>query len=134
MKKQTLAVSIIAASLLLFVSCEWFSPHPKTENNFVGKWYVDSMYPTGKDTNLFRFYLFAMSRRYKDSGVIKFNDDNTFRGLNSVDSMRRNYRFTKDSLFMQGDSFYNSFKFHFVNDSVLTLIEKDSTAIILKKQ
>ncbi len=134
MKKQTLAVSIIAASLLFFVSCEWFSSHHKTENNFVGKWYVDSMYPTGQDTNIFRFYFFAMSKKDKDSGLVQFNLNNTFRQFNSTDSMIRSYHFTKDSLFMQSDSSYNAFKFYFVNDSVLKLTEKDSTVMILKKQ
>lgn len=92
------------------------------------------MYPTRKDTNMFQSLTYALLKRDKDSALVKFNDDNTFRELNSSDSARRNYHFTKDSLFMKGDSSFNSFKFHFINDSVLTLTEKDSTAIILKKQ
>lgn len=131
MKKTFAAALIIAASVTLF-SCDWFSS--KKTTSIVGTWKVDSLYPSGKNTNSLALFLYALSKKDGDSSIVQFNIDSTFRELNSKDSVAKKYYVKGTDLFIQEDSIYTSYSLSFPKDSIANLISKDSLVIVLKKK
>lgn len=132
MKKTILAALIIAASLALF-SCDWFSSK-KTTPTIVGTWKVDSLYPSGKDTNTLAILLYALSKKDKDSSLVQFNADSTFREMYSKDSLAKRYYVSENKLYLKEDSTFTSYALSFPSDSVANLLSKDSLVIVLKRK
>jgi hypothetical protein len=134
MKKLFLAASIIAAASITFVSCDWFSSKNKSTPTLVGQWKVDSLYPSGKDSNSLALFLYALVKKDKDSSIVEFNADSTFRELYSKDSVAKKYYVKDNQLFVQEDSTYSSYQLSFPEDSTANLISKDSLVIVLRKK
>jgi hypothetical protein len=130
MKKTIFAAIVIAVSVTLF-SCDWFSSK-KSPTTIIGTWKLDSLYPTGKDSNSLSFLIFAMAKT--DSSIIQFNADSTFSELYSKDSSANKYYVKGGELFLQEDTTYVSYQLSFPKDSIANLISKDSLVIVLKKK
>lgn len=134
MKKLFLAALIIAAASITFISCDWFSGKTKNSPSLIGQWKVDSLYPSGKDSNSLALLLYAFAKKDKDSSIVQFNADSTFRELYSKDSVAKKYYIKDNQLFVQEDSTYASYQLSFPKDSIANLIAKDSLVIVLKKK
>lgn len=134
MKKTILAVCIIATASITFISCDWFSNKNKTTPTLVGQWKVDSLYPSGKDSNNLALFLYALVKKDKDSSIVEFNKDSTFRELYSKDAVAKKYYVKDNQLFVQEDSTYSSYRLSFPKDNTANLISKDSLVIVLRKK
>lgn len=133
MKKTISAAIIIAATVVLF-SCDWFSGKKEKSPTIIGNWQVDSIYPIGKDSNSLALMLYALANKGKDSSIIQFNADSTFRELSGKDSVGKKYYVKDQTLFVQDDSAYVSYQLSFVQESTVNLLSKDSLVIVLKKK
>lgn len=135
MKKTTLAAYLLAALIITCTSCDWFS---KKSNNaslsIVGKWKIDSLYSTGKDSGSIAYLLYGLAKNSKDSIGLQFNADSTFTELPSKDSATKKYYVKEKEIFIQEDSTFTSYLLSFKNDSTVSFLAKDSMVIILKRQ
>jgi hypothetical protein len=134
MKKTILAICVIATATITFISCDWFSSKNKSTPTLIGQWKVDSLYPSGKDSNSLAIFLYALVKKEKDSSIVEFNKDSTFRELYSKDSIAKKYYVKDNQLFVQEDSTYSSYQLSFPKDSTANLISKDSLVIVLRKK
>ena len=135
MKKTTLAACTIAALIITCTSCKWFSSNKK-QPSIVGKWKIDSLYPTGKDSGSLGYLLFALAKtsKDKDSLGLQFNADSTFAELPIKDSTTKKYYVKDKEIFIQEDSTFKPYVLSFKNDSTVSFLAKDSMLIILKRQ
>lgn len=134
MKKQTLAVSIIATVLITFISCKWFTSNNNlASSSIIGKWKVDTMYATGKDTSIGLLF-YHLAKNEGDTIAVQFNADSTYKEYPSKDSVLKKYYVKEKEIFIQEDSAFISYQLTFTKDSIATLTAKDSLVIVLKKQ
>jgi hypothetical protein len=129
MKIKTL-FALIATAAIVFISCNWFrSKKKEVSNPLVGEWKLDSI-QFAKDSNVTSFLFVGVK---PDSLEVSFTKDTVFtRTKDHVDTMK--YAFdTKTNQMMIEDS-SQIFNFVKVNDSLITLMAKDSTTLFLQKK
>jgi len=135
MKKTTLAACTLAALIITCTSCDWFS---KKSNNgtpsIVGKWKIDSLYPTGKDSSSLAYLLYAVAKTDKDSVTIQFNADSTFTELATTNATTKKYYQKDKEIYIQEDSTFKPYVLAFKNDSTVSFLAKDSMLLVLKRQ
>ena len=132
MKKIIPAAIIIAATVITFVSCEWFSNSHKHSFSIIGKWKVDSVYSSKPDSGNFTPLLLTNLEQSKDSIGLQFNTDSTF--SESANDNIRKYHLKDSVLFIQSDSTSTAYTYHYINDSCISIVASDSSFVRLKKQ
>lgn len=106
-------------------------PIPKENKfNIVGEWKLDTAY-NNKDSASLSLLALAFS----DSNVVfKFNADSTLQTISPNEVTKQNYYVNKDSLFVKEDSAYTLTMVQAKSDSIITLINKDSTIYVLSRK
>jgi len=139
MKIKIIAAIIIAAGVITFISCNWFSVKKDPEQSFVieGKWTIDSVEHKGSDSSA-GIGLLALAMAAKDSLPLgfEFKNDSTYAYLNTRDSMGGKYYLSAntDTLYVKEDSVYQPLRFITKTDSVFSVMTADSIFFHLKKK
>ena len=104
MQTKIIATVVVASAVITAISCNWFSSKPVVSKpfNVVGKWQVDTVYQTGKDSTKNWLALALLDTSY----AIKFNADSTFNLLSKKDSTVEKYYVAADTLFIKEDSHF----------------------------
>lgn len=134
MKKINPVAIIIAASILTFTSCEWFTHSNKKAFSIIGNWKVDTVYKTGFIDDSTQKLIATINLKGKNDEVYKFNADSTFNRLSLKDSTIENYYLKDSILFFKESGNYIPYAFSVKNDSAFSFINKDSVVFVLKKQ
>ncbi|MBA4198430.1 MAG: hypothetical protein C0459_12840 [Chitinophaga sp.] len=130
MKKQTTVALLVATALIVFISYKWFQSNNPQQPTIIGKWKVDSVYPTGKDTSL-SFFSYTLFK--KDSMTVQFNKDSSFNDFDSNDTSIKKYYVKENALYVKADSLYKPYQIKSFTDSSFSILSKDSTMFILKR-
>ncbi len=102
----------------------------ETKFTIVGEWKLDSAFNNKDSGNL---SLLAIA--FSDSNVVfKFNADSTLQTISPNEVTKQNYYVNNDSLFIKEDSTYTLTMLQAKSDSIITLINKDSTIYILSRK
>lgn len=135
MKIKSLAAFIIAAAVIVFISCNWLTAKEnKTTNPLIGSWKMDSL-KVGKDSSFINYLLLASIEKDTSSIDFRFSQDTLFtHSQNDVDTTF--YRFDEKlkRLLAKEDSIETVYSFSRINDSIITLTSQDSSMIFLKKK
>lgn len=128
--KIKIFVALIATAAIVFISCNWFrSKKKEVSNPLVGEWKLDSV-KFAKDSN-FTSFLFAGVK--PDSLEVSFTKDTVFtRTKDHVDTMKYVFDAKTNQMFTEDSS--QTFAFVKVNDSLVTLMSKDSGILFLQKR
>ncbi|OIR07524.1 hypothetical protein GALL_101850 [mine drainage metagenome] len=134
MKKINPVAIIIAATIITFTSCEWFTHSNKKTFSIIGNWKVDSVYKNGFLPDSIQRLIAATNFKEKRGEVYKFNADSTFNRLSLKDSTVEKYYLKDSTLFFRELNNYIPYAFSIKNDSTFSFINKDSVVFVLKKQ
>lgn len=136
MKTKIIVACIAAAFVITFVSCDLFRSKRTQEFNLQGQWTIDSIENKGADSSK-NMGILMLALAAKDSLPvgIQFNNDSTFRYLNTSDSTKGKYYLSEDknSLFIKEDSVYTQLNFLTKSDSAFTATA-DSVVYHLKRR
>ncbi len=132
MQTKIIATVVVASAVITAMSCNWFSSKPVVSKPFdmVGKWQIDTVYQTGKDSTKNWLALAFLDTSY----AIKFNVDSTFSLVSKKNSATEKYYVAADTLFIKEDSLFVPHLLTKTNDSVVSITSKDSLVIGLKRQ
>jgi len=138
MKKYFLAAFFVAATTITFVSCDLFTSNkPRhSDNPLIGKWKIDSL-SFGKDSNdLSIAYLFlAMSMEDSSTLHVEFENDSLKATENTQTIEKTGYSFDNaTSKVYLKDSPRTTFLFSRINDSLISLSQKDSVTLYLRRE
>jgi hypothetical protein len=136
--KTKIIIALVAVAALCYIA--YFiigkvglsNPPIPRENKFsiVGEWKLDSAYNNKDSASL---SLLALA--FVDSNVIfKFNADSTFETISPNETTVQKYHLNKDSLFVKEDSAYTLSVIQVKTDSLISMINKDSTVVVLTKK
>lgn len=131
--KIKIFVALVATLAVIFLSCNWFrSKKKETSNPLVGEWKLDSI-KAGKATGINNFLIVAAMA--DSSGIdISFTKDSIFTHSNDVtDTIEYSFDEKSNQLKIM-DSVNQSFAYNKVNDSLITLMSKDSAVLFLQKK
>lgn len=131
--KIKIFVALVATLAVIFLSCNWFrSKKKETSNPLVGEWKLDSI-KAGKATGITNFFIVAAMA--DSSGIdISFTKDSIFTHSNDVtDTIEYSFDEKSNQLKIM-DSVNQSFAYNKVNDSLITLMSKDSAVLFLQKK
>lgn len=139
MKRAFIAALIIAAGIISFVSCKWFSSKPTADQSFniQGKWIVDSMENRSSDSSKSIVMLaFVLAANDSLPFGFQFNNDSTYTYLSAKDSAVGKYYIADEesTLFVAEDSAYHPLNFISKNDSAFSVISADSLVLHLRKE
>ncbi len=137
-KKYFLVAFFAAATIITLVSCDLFTLHKPhhSDNPLIGKWTIDSL-SFGKDSNdLSIAYLFlAMSMQDSSSLHVEFENDSLTTTENTQTIEKTGYSFDNAaSQVYFKDSSRTTFLFSRINDSLISLSQKDSVTLFLRRQ
>jgi hypothetical protein len=125
-------VFLVCVAFLL-ASCNLFQS--KTPSNpLLGKWKIDSLYTADSSSANMAVMLLAMA--IKDTGqiVLDFQKDSVFTLQDGYITEESPYQFNKKKKkLLITDSSGRSYDYSVENDSVISLRDKDSTIMFLKK-
>lgn len=127
-----LGIVIMATGLL---SCDLFKSKSATVNPLVGKWKLDSIQANDSGDASLAYLLFAMASQ--DSGKIFFEvtKDSLLTREGATVTERLGYKLdTVKKQLLVSDSLPQVYQYHLSKDSFLTLTDKDSVSLFLKKQ
>ncbi len=134
MKKINPAAIIIAATIITFTSCEWFTHSSKKTFSIVGSWKVDTVYKDGFINDSTQQLIATVNIKSKNGEVYKFNGDSTFNRLLLKDSTVEKYYLKDSTLYFKELNNYVPYNFSIKNDSTFSFINKDSVVFVLKKK
>jgi len=122
----------LATLIIIFLSCNWFrNDKNQMSNPLIGEWRLDSV-QKGNDTLKASFLTAAVP---KGSGDIHFSFTNNFIFAHSngvVDTTEYSFD-RKSNLLKVNDSANQTLTFVKINDSLITLVSKDSSVFFLQK-
>lgn len=135
MKKFKTAAIALAASAIVFASCDWITGNKKhdTAFNITGTWTLDTIYNTASDSNKNDMIFLALSM-IKDSVIhFEFRNDSTWNI--SQDSVSARKYFVKGTiLHVQEDSAFVPYTLSSLSDSAFTATSPDSLVYVLSKE
>ena len=131
MKKAIFAALCIAAFFFTAISCKWFQPGNK-HFSIVGKWKIDSIYNTG-DMDIRVQNAMTGWVGVHDSIVFEFSADSILATLPGNSSRIKKYYLQDSVLFVKEDSAFVPLPLHILNDSLVSITQKDSIVVVLKK-
>ena len=140
MKKLVLAATMLAVVSISLVSCDFlFGKKASVKTNpFIGNWRIDSLDfakdSGNKSVNYLGFILLAATK--KDSAVLQYNfvKDSTTFYFTKNDSVKLAYAFddNKKEITIY-DSVPNICSYKVLSDSAISIMDKDSITLFLKK-
>lgn len=136
MKIKILAAFLIAASLIAFVSCKWFQSNKQMTSSLIGKWKVDSIHFRGDSVPSSQVVICGNSINSTNTKEPEYEfTKDSFIFSSRKQSMASSYLFNKaDSLLTIKDSTVQTYHFNKLNDSLISLTDKDSTILFLKRK
>ncbi len=136
MKTTFIAALLIAAGIITFISCNWFSSSDPRKFNIQGKWIVDSIENKDSDSsNSMAMLAFVIAAKDSLPLGFEFKSDSTYSYINVKDSTGGKYYITEDknTLFVKEDSAYYPLQFITKNDSGFSVISPDSLVFHLRR-
>lgn len=140
MKKLVLAATMLAVVSISLVSCDFlFGKKASVKTNpFIGNWRIDSLDLAkdsgNKSVNYLGFILLTATK--KDSAVLQYNfvKDSTTFYFTKNDSVKLAYAFddNKKEITIY-DSVPNICSYKVLSDSAISIMDKDSITLFLKK-
>lgn len=140
MKKLVLAATMLAVVSISLVSCDFlFGKKASVKTNpFIGNWRIDSLDfakdSGNKSVNYLGFILLTATK--KDSAVLQYNfvKDSTTFYFTKNDSVKLAYAFddNKKEITIY-DSVPNICSYKVLSDSAISIMDKDSITLFLKK-
>lgn len=135
MKIKFIAAFILAATFIVFISCDLFrSKKLNTSNPLIGKWQLDSI-GIGKDTSLAYLFTIALIKNDTAGLIFRFANDTVFTNDSSGETDTAYYSWNeKTASMIMKDSTSQIFHYMSLNDSLISLSLKDSVALFLKRK
>lgn len=133
MKRQTIAATLLAAALLIFVFFK-FSAKPSTQTfNLTGEWQLDSSYTTEPVNDSTALLLSAMAA---DSGktVFRFTADSIVNRFSSKDSTNEKYYVRDSVLFVDEGEGFLPYPLQIMTDSLVSFTNNDKIVFVLKRK
>ncbi|MFY7965026.1 MAG: hypothetical protein ACOVO1_09035 [Chitinophagaceae bacterium] len=127
------AIAALCSGLYFIVNKTGLSypPIPKEKTvNIVGEWNIDTVY-NNSDSNAISLLAIAL---FADSTTLQFNADSSLQTISPKETTKQLYYLHKDSLFVKQDSIYELSFVKNKKDSLIAIINKDSTVIVLSKK
>lgn len=130
-------ISLTLAFIAMLVSsCHWFDSKPfMSSHPLIGTWRLDSLHAK-TDTGKASIGWFFLALAAKDSQLaIEFTPDSIYTKGNGIRTGQVAYLLNQTgNRFSFGDSVLHEYHYHKLNDSVMTIADKDSIAMHLRKQ
>jgi hypothetical protein len=127
-------IFFVLASVLLLTACNTFSSKNNQANPLLGKWKIDSLYTSDTSSDNMAVMLLAMA--IKDTGkiVLDFQKDSVFTIQDNYITEESPYKFNKhQQTLLITDSSHRKYDYTEINDSMISLADKDSTILFLKR-
>ena len=136
--KTKIIIALVAAAALcsiayfIIAKSGLSNPPIPHENKFsiVGEWRLDTAY-NNKDSASLGLLALAL---VDSSVVFKFNADSSLQTISANEVTKQNYYVNSDSLFVKEDSAYALSMVQVKTDSLISLINKDSTVYVLSRK
>ncbi len=135
MKTKIIVALVVAAALCTIVYvvvsngiCNPPLPHKK-DVNIVGAWKIDSIY-NNKDSGSLSLLVYALA---DSNTMFQFNADSTLQISSPTTTEMQYYVLNKDSLIIKQDSTLETSIVTFQSDSLVSITNKDSTVLVLKR-
>jgi hypothetical protein len=124
--------AFLAIAALIFLSCNWFrSKKNQTSNPLVGEWKLDSIRSLAKDTS---FFLTRAIVHDTSNVHLSFTKDTILlHSRDHVDTIGYSFDATASQLTLKGTP-DEALSFSKVNDSLVSLVSKDSMIFFLQKK
>jgi hypothetical protein len=133
MKRSTIAATLLAAALLIFVFFKFSSKSSTQPFNIIGEWQLDSIYATQPNDSLGQL-LTAIGNKADNKSFLRFSADSTVTQFSSSDSTTGKYYVRDSVLYLNDGKSILSYFFQTMTDSRVVMITKDSVGLILKKK
>jgi len=133
MKKHFPAVCI-TATLLVFISCQWFRSGKASAHHLYGDWRLDTAYQTGQPSDsIGRLLATVLAPLPGERDTYRFNKDSSYLRLSSKDSIPGHYYLSDSALYLGQGSNFERYPLQWKSDSSISFVNNDSVEFVLKK-
>jgi hypothetical protein len=134
MKSKFMAALIAAAGIVL-LSCNWFTQIKEPANPLIGKWNLDSVSTTARDSGLGLAIALWAIKEDSSRVIVDFRKDTVF-SITSADTDTVFYRWDEmnKQIITKYPSNTDTLLFEKLNDSLIRFTAKDSTVLYLKRK
>jgi hypothetical protein len=134
MKRSTIAATLLAAALLIFVFFK-FSAKPSTQTfSLIGRWQLDSGYAMHPLNDSMQSLMATVNVDETNRTVYTFNADSSLNRLSAKDSTTEKYYVRDSVLYVDQGYGYLPYSFKTMNDSLIEFFNKDSIVFVLRKK
>ena len=137
MKRSTIAATVLAAALLIFVFFK-FSAKPSTPSiqtfSLIGKWQLDSGYAMHPLNDSMQRLMATVNVDEKNRTVYTFNADSSLNRLSIKDDNTEKYYVRDSALYVDQGYGYLPYSFKTMTDSLVEFFNKDSIVFVLRKK
>jgi hypothetical protein len=134
MKRQTIAATLLAAALLIFVFFK-FSAKPSIQTfSLIGKWQLDSGYAMHPLNDSMQRLMATVNVDEKNRTVYTFNADSSLNRRSIKDDNTEKYYVRDSALYVDQGYGYLPYSFKTMTDSLIEFFNKDSIVFVLKKK